>query len=368
MKKLAALSAAVLMVAGSASAVWVVDWTESLRLIDDSNIYYSGGVFGGQFYAGYIDYGPVAFNSTQTGGTALAHHFRDTTKLPNAAKAATLLNGKVYYTGGDSNFVSRVDNDWASNATSISLSDPDVIPESITTDGTFLYTNDDKVRGNILKWQVVGNSLNLVTTYHTAAGRFRAVTYYDGKLYAVDYYGTDVYEIDVASGTVSTIGQTHTGGYQVARFGNKVLITNNSAVGAELESFDYVGGSLVNRETFDLGLGDLYGIAFDDANHAWVASARKGPLAQVSYISVPEQSELSFQMAGTKVVATGFQLQWNSMFGLTYRVEVSTNLTDTPAFFELQSGIPGASDTNVTEFIDTNMNEKMQAFYRVYKE
>ena len=359
MKKLIVLSAAVLMVAGSASAVWVVDWTEVSP--GGGNVYYSGGVFDGQFYAGHISVGPQAWNSMQTAGTALAHEFDDTTGLPHAAKSATLLNGKVYYTGGDSNFVSRVDNDWVSNVASISLSDHSIIPESITSDGTFLYTNDDAARGNILKWQVVGNSLNLVATYSTGAGRIRSISYYDGKLYAADHNGTSVYEVDIASGAVATIGTTHTGAYQVTRYGDKMLITNDEAVGAELSAYDIVGGSLANETTYDLGLGDLYGIAFDDADHAWVASTGH----KVSYIVVPKQSEISFQMAGTKVVATGFQLQWNSVFGLTYRLDVSTNLTDTPPFVVLQSGIPGASNTNVTEFIDTGATGKAHSFYRV---
>ena len=73
-----------------------------------------------------------------------------------------------------------------------------------------------------------------------------------------------------------------------------------------------------------------------------------------------------FQMAGTKVVSSGFQLQWNSVAGQTYRLDVSTNLTDSPSFAVLQSGIPGASGT--TEFIDTNTTDKVQAYYRVHVE
>ena len=292
MKRLVVLSAAALMVAGSASAAWTVDWTESLNMANNNNVYYSGGAFGGQFYAGYINYGPVAFDSTQTGGTALAHDFDDTTGLSAAAKAATLLGGKVYYVG-DVSSASRVDGDWSSNPTSLTLSDTSIVPEAITTDGTFLYTNDDADRGKIHQWEVNGSTLTLNATYDTQAGRIRGVSYYDGKLYAADHNGTSVYEIDVANGAVSTIGTTHTGAYQVTRLGNKVLITNDEAVGAELESYDYVSGSLANGSTSDLGLGDLYGIAFDDANHAWVSSARNGADAQVSYISIPEPSVVS---------------------------------------------------------------------------
>lgn len=73
-----------------------------------------------------------------------------------------------------------------------------------------------------------------------------------------------------------------------------------------------------------------------------------------------------FQLSGTKMVSTGFQLQWNSGAGISYRVDVSTNLTDSPAFEVLQSGIVGAAGT--TEYIDTNASERVQAFYRVHAE
>lgn len=289
-----AAGAALLMVAGSASAAWTVDWTETLNLANNNNVYYSGGVFGGQYYSGYINYGPVAFDSTQTGGTALAGSFDDTTGVSHAAKGATLLNGKVYYVGDAAGTIASVDADWSSNASTLTLSDASATPEAITTDGTYLYTNDDADRSKIHQWEVNGSSLTLNATYDTQAGRIRAVSYYGGKLYAADHNGTSVYEVDVASGAVSTIGTTHTGAYQVTRLGNKVLITNDEAVGAELEDYDYVGGSLANGTTSDLGLGDLYGIAFDDANHAWVSSHKDGSgQAKVSYIAIPEPSVIS---------------------------------------------------------------------------
>ena len=76
--------------------------------------------------------------------------------------------------------------------------------------------------------------------------------------------------------------------------------------------------------------------------------------------------DLEFEMSGTKVVPTGFQLQWNSVVGKTYRLDVSTHLMDSQPFAVLQSGIPGASGT--TEFIDTNASERVQAYYRVHAE
>ena len=77
-------------------------------------------------------------------------------------------------------------------------------------------------------------------------------------------------------------------------------------------------------------------------------------------------SYFDFIAAGTGVVPTGLQLQWNSITGRTYWVESSTNLMDDPSFTVLQSGIQGLQGT--MEFIDTNATEKVQAFYRVHVE
>jgi hypothetical protein len=53
-------------------------------------------------------------------------------------------------------------------------------------------------------------------------------------------------------------------------------------------------------------------------------------------------SYFDFDPSGTKPVANGVQLRWNSLADRTYRVEPSANLPDTPTFTVLQSGIQGA--------------------------
>ncbi len=75
-------------------------------------------------------------------------------------------------------------------------------------------------------------------------------------------------------------------------------------------------------------------------------------------------SFFGFQSSGSGSVPTGFQLQWNSIAGRTYRIESSTNLVD-GIFQPLESGIQGLEGT--TEFIDTNATGE-QAFYRVHVE
>jgi len=77
-------------------------------------------------------------------------------------------------------------------------------------------------------------------------------------------------------------------------------------------------------------------------------------------------SYFDFQYPGTRFVPTGLQLQWNGIGGRTYRVEMGTNMMDNPAFTTLKSGIEGEDGT--MGFVDTNANERVQAFYRIYVE
>ncbi len=76
-------------------------------------------------------------------------------------------------------------------------------------------------------------------------------------------------------------------------------------------------------------------------------------------------SFFGFQSLGSGSVPTGFQLQWNSIIGRTYRIKASTNLVD-GAFQTLEGGIQGWEGT--TEYIDTNATEKGRAFYQIHVE
>ena len=96
-------------------------------------------------------------------------------------------------------------------------------------------------------------------------------------------------EIDIATATVSTIGTTRAGAYQVTRFGDQVLVINDEDATGYLRAFDYVGGALVNETIHDLGLGKLYGVAMDGENNAWVSTVDE----EVAYISIPEPSVIS---------------------------------------------------------------------------
>jgi hypothetical protein len=67
---------------------------------------------------------------------------------------------------------------------------------------------------------------------------------------------------------------------------------------------------------------------------------------------------LSASPAGTNVTVT-----WQSVAGVNYFVERSTNLSATPPFTPLASGIPGQSST--TSYTDTNSVGLAPLFYRV---
>jgi len=77
-------------------------------------------------------------------------------------------------------------------------------------------------------------------------------------------------------------------------------------------------------------------------------------------------SFFDFDPAGTGPVPAGIQLRWNSLTDRTYRVEMSTNLLDSPAFMVLQSGIPGVQGP--LDFIDAAATNREQSYYRVYVE
>ena len=59
--------------------------------------------------------------------------------------------------------------------------------------------------------------------------------------------------------------------------------------GDSVEEYNFDGSSWGTATTQDLGLGALYGLALDGADHAWVSSSG----GNVSYISIPEPSVIS---------------------------------------------------------------------------
>jgi hypothetical protein len=67
---------------------------------------------------------------------------------------------------------------------------------------------------------------------------------------------------------------------------------------------------------------------------------------------------LSATRAGTNVTVT-----WQSVAGMSYCLERSTNLSATPPFTPLATNLPGQAST--TSFTDTNAASLARSFYRV---
>lgn len=76
----------------------------------------------------------------------------------------------------------------------------------------------------------------------------------------------------------------------------------------------------------------------------------------------PEDPESRFQLVHSEIAENGFLLRWVSLTGRTYRVEVSTNLMDSPSFWTIQTNLPGESGT--MEFTDTNTWSSPSVFYK----
>lgn len=282
MSRILAVLVILVMASGAAWASWaaapVKDWTES-GAGTGGNIYYGGGVYGGNFFTGQIDYGPMEWSTTQTGGTALVHSY-DTAQ--DGAKSAATVGGYIFYTYDDGG-VYRLNNDWTGATARVGD-----VSESITTDGTYLYTNDDTTRGTIHKYTIANDagSFTLTENYAAASGatRVRGLSYYAGKLYAVDYSGTGIYEIDAATGASTQIGTHYSSGtgYQAVRYNNELLV-----VGLDdcVTVYDFVGGVLGAGTAYNLGLGDLYGVGIADGGAGfWVTSTG----SQISYFTIPE--------------------------------------------------------------------------------
>jgi hypothetical protein len=62
-------------------------------------------------------------------------------------------------------------------------------------------------------------------------------------------------------------------------------------------------------------------------------------------------------------VANNVQVSWQSVSGIMYYLQRSTNLSGSPSFYHLATNLPGQSVT--TSFTDTNAAAARRLFYRV---
>ena len=277
--------------------VWTELGPEQVR--SNQALYYGGGVYGGTFYTGQLNYGPLAYSSVQTAGTANTGGYYIVDESAGC-KASVPIGDYIFWSsnrgGSSSTFgISRVNSDWTNN---VGKEDPDgIYPEAITTDGTYLFTNDDESQNTIHKYSITNaaDSFTLTSEFATTvtgAGRFRAISYYDGSIYAVDYgVGKGLYAIDAATGGYTALGvHSGSGAYQAVRYNDQLLVVG---LDGNLTVYDFLTDTTLGAGTaYDLGQGALYGLGVvgdgTDVTGFWVtsASATSGGVGEISYFSV----------------------------------------------------------------------------------
>ena len=243
-----------------------------------SNFYYlNGNVDGGTVLAGQISYGGRQVDRDGNQSNSLA----TSGLLPNGGAKSLARIGDYYFITNQDGGVGRFDatgpNAWNS-ASWAPPSPPSVVdpgatsPESITTDGTWLFANSDANRDHIYGYSVANTATDFTLTQQwdaTLPGghRVRGLTYDadSGFLYmhnGGDSAGTTLYAIDASDGTVYDMG-THSGEprvYEVLRYGDELLVFGTSD---NMTVYDLANDTTIGAMTqqTNLGVGDIYGAA-----------------------------------------------------------------------------------------------------------
>ena len=223
-----------------------------------------------EYYVGISGHGPVKFGTELIGGTSVVKWFDATSVYPTDApsKSSILLGDYIFFTspiGG----LYRVNADWSTGVTTLVNSG---ICESLTTDGTYIYSNQytpSASRNKLHKYSVTNGPTSFTLTEEAgwpidvapSGARVRAITYYNpGKIYAANFNGTTAYEIDIDAKTSTQIisDLPSSSSYQVARYGNQIFIVGTDD---NLRIYDFDGTAWVNNgNTYNMGIGDLYGV------------------------------------------------------------------------------------------------------------
>lgn len=255
--------------------------------LEGGNVYYAGGVFDGTLFSGQIVQCAQQWGDEQVDGTALLNMTAPQQPAGRPiAKCSAPLGGYIYIGGSTGLFRAP---GWEGPVSQIPVPDG-VVPESICTDGTYLYMTSASSSSyhKLFKFAVNHATAELavepgwpVAIGTASSTRFRGLSCYGGKLYAANHLGSgsQIYEIDTTTrggaqlSKVPALGANANNGYQCVRFGDELFV-----VGLDdcLHTYQLSGTTWTLNASVNLGLGDLYGLAVKGnagrADYAWVTS------------------------------------------------------------------------------------------------
>ena len=210
-----------------------------------SSVYYSDNNLSanGNFLMGVIGLGPIEISHADG---SVVNSF---TPSGHTSKGAIQLGKYIFYSHQDGGGIARLDAGTWSNPTALvnptnAVGDGSKC-ESIATDGTLVFGNDDNAQTNLHAW-VINNSASSFEALHqwtvsipgTATARIRAFSYASGYIYVCgngngNASDRDVYAINVADQTVTDMGVDVPGtdkGYGTIRSGNLLITLTRSAI------------------------------------------------------------------------------------------------------------------------------------------
>lgn len=252
----------------------VVKWSQTYSPPNGNLYYLNGNIDEGAVLAGQIDYGArqIAVDGTQLVAV----------QIPNTTASKSVVRVGDYYfvAGDDGQGVGRLDatgaSAWDLSTWAGYVNPGATAPESICTDGTLIYANDDVNRNRIHAYSVSNSASSFTLTEEwsvdlPAGGRVRGLSYDAASGYLYMHNGgnsaadTSLYAINVDTQAVSLMG-THTEGartYQALRYGDALLVAGQSdmvTVYAMLNDTTIFPAALDQLGVPGL-IGDIYGMA-----------------------------------------------------------------------------------------------------------
>ena len=231
--------------------------------------------------------------------------------LPSGgAKSLVRLGDYYFITDDDGKGIARFDatgeNAWDSASWVAPVNPDEIGPESICTDGKWLFTNNDVNMHHVHAFSVSNeeDSFTLAEEWKAKlpnGHRVRGISYdaKSGCLYMhnggdgtyVDG-GTTLYAVDATDGTVHEMG-THADEprvYQVLRHGKQLLVFGTSGKLSVYDLTDDTKVDALNRQ-IDLKLGEIYGAAIID--DSLYVTSKGGKLSSFRLDPEPSSSEPS---------------------------------------------------------------------------